>query len=1517
MADNLGPGVSRVLDPTATQYVLTLWQQGKPPLDSELNLLQQLATQWNQAVVMRAVPSGWLGAETNNAADFITNPTWSNWWRFGRQRTGEQQAVMWAVVNGWVIPVTGTRTGSPPGSPDNADTWNKIAMDPPPSNAGDFRIDFVFLEAWLARVPPNPSTLNKPASSAIWRYGNVEGGYSFLPDDIQDPAIGAETTERVQLQYRIRVQKGLVGFTSAPDGFDPAVVFAQGASSAPTTYNFLNMRQALGDPGLWRAGDGSGTAQTALGTVDGYSYAIPIAAVFRRNSVSWLGDPSPNLNGGFNRNITAIDRTGIQTYSTVPTISAPMTATSGSVTLTSVANIPLPISPSVPVLIQIGDELMTYTGISGLTMTGITRGVFSSRAEAHATGSVITVLSGRPDGLFADQIADNDLLDLRHVVNPNGFDYDALLRFNFDRLIRGNLHSNWKRTGAGPQGPFVLYQDKIINTGGGVALGVTRLDGPDDIREVFSDAASPQSVLFIATPSGTGPIPPSPATNVTSSWDLELTINQTIQSVNNQFNPGDQLTIPIAQFKTGFPAGDSDQIRFINDGLSGAVVIRVDGQSDPVPASAYTVTPASPGPSDNLVITLGGTFPVGTTGQLFITTNVQYGPGRGVARRPDSFHSVAFENPANPGLLYRPTGVPQQYNPMHVGWAALRSNYRNTVYKGLLPVTAESYADPGSKTLILSPFRRISLPLVQTHDGTAANINVGVITTYTTGSTNGTTTLRDATASPFLPSQIGSAIVVTTGPQPGRYTFVTNALSGNVGVTNLSPTVTTTVSQVGVVQNGDIVQFVSQPNIPYTVLSVAPGAITLTTNYTGGTNPSTTAYDQSFAVLDRLIPTASGLNYSVQAAQGLMPVRDRNGNAKWGQTDPLNLFSSGNITAYNPAAQANIYVQLPRDLVPAWGEYHVPILPNDQGDFSEGVNFMSLSVKGAPPRTDTDKNFVPYVSANGGGITFQTFSTSTLSPVAPAPYNQAFSYGGLTIAGMQRFTDNRGMGRQGLQLPPFYGIARLFAVYEATDYAAHGSAYDPNTRNPVAGKATNLLRQNVQGPTFWVEIDADGDSTFILNAACIDISRSPTPISAFSAADYVIEASIFGFDRGFFDLTQEARLVMTASSPPVGGGSTTRSQAASGTRASNIGVSVSGPTTVLPGPLSNADAVVINYSRTPYMGDAWGSQTNYIDIAYTPGPLLTGNAYQIVSTTLDQAALTRPNQKLLEVLSSIGFVTTLGTGRPVGDYSVPPSWASNDIGYEDPTQYPPTSALQARPTTLAGNFVGDTSSIEIGSDILGLTERLPLGALFRDKDFRGESFGNPLSGPFVLTDDVQGGLLGSLALPPPGGRPPLEAPVQSVDLAIGQPGDLLVHVDGNQGNYTLLTNYRVNRGGSVFNASGPRPGGEVASIVSPVKSITGHTNVVCGRAFLVRNTVTNLGSTEVSGGDELMMLIVTSVQRLTDTNAHLGQCIIGTNGSYEGYSAADLYRIEGHPLMNDNVRNDLDPNAIPLSPRAF
>ncbi len=1701
MTINYGTGVSRVLDPTGTQYTEVILQQGKPPLDAEFNLLQDIAQLQGRTIVQRGVPSGFLGNGTNQRADFITSPTYSNWFKFGPQRTGEQQAFMWACVNGWQIPVWGTETGTPPGSPDNTDTYNVIALNPPPSNAGDFRIDFAYLEVWLARVPPNPSTLNKPASASIYSYGNIEGGMSYLADDIIDPAIGFETSERVQLQYAIRIASGLVGLTTNPDGFDPSVVKAQAAATSPTSYIFQNMRQTLGDPGLWRAGDGT---QNALGTVDGYSYAIPICAVFRRNSVAWNGDPAQNLNGGFNRNPTAVTSANIATFSTVVALAATLSPTATVATIVSSSNIPLPISPATPVLIQIGDELMTYTAVttgSPPQITGLVRGVNGSRADQHVAGTVVTVVSGRPDGLFSDQVALTDILDLRHTVNPNGFDYTALLKGNLDNLLRGQLRANWKRTGAGPQGPFCFYQDKI--TTGSVSLGVTKLDAFDGIRQIYSDAATLQRVICVCQANSAS----LPANVTGTGFQINITANQNIRATNGFFSPGDQLQIPVAQLKTGLAAGDSDQVRWVFDLDNAAVAIRLDGQSVPLNPTLYTVTgsttvgggvtnvtpqfsgqkasissfvgttvtltglsgvtaaavgqtitisgaatvanngtfpitavlsptsvtytnasgvapdanngviswftstiqvqTATPHklqngqivvisgvvgvtaanatwtitvvdathftlngstfsgaytsggivlgpnltPNDDIIITFGPNFPtINSTaangpGQLYITLNIMYGPGRGLSRRPDSLHSIAFINPAT-DLMVRPMGVPSADQQTSVAWAPLWQRYRSGTYKNNVPVQAECFGDLGSKTVIVSPFRRITQASTFTSmDGTAVN---PYVTTPVSGVGFSTspTTFQDPLAN-FLAAGISFGdTLILQGPDPGRFLIQ--------GVTGTTLTVVAAVP----LPPGP------GPNIPYTIehlLALVVGTngqanntttfTDLTVNFgAAGVVPGDQLYVRgSFAAtytvllvgltsltVERTIFTGSGpitgVNYTVTHAQGLMPTNAANGtSSKWTTTDPLSLFSGSQQSLGNAANTKNIYVTLPRTLAPGWGAFYIPILWEDASPFAQGINFMSLSVEGST-YSDGDRNYVPY-SIGGGTFSAAVFSTLNFGPpITPAVYNTAFGPAN-SLCGMQKFTDFRGQGRQGLQLPPFYGIARLFAVYEAHDYNTNGSAYNSTTRVPKGTGATNLLRQNMgpnDGPTLWVEIDADGDSTFILNANAIDITRSPNPIASFAAGDYVIESSIFGFDRGSFDLTKEFRLVMTNPDGVNGGGTGLNRKQANdngaptglqpgGGRYStgsstgpNVGAHVTGPTCVLLGPATQSDQLVINYSRTPYQGDAWGSQTNYIDISQNVGPLQTGTAYQLVSTKLQQNSLTRPNQKIFEVLGSVGFATTLGTGRLSGDASTNPL-SIRDVGFQDPSAYPPTSPVQPRPVTLTGNFFNDTT--EVATEYLGASERLPLGALFRDADFRGGLLGSTTMAPLVYSGDT-GVATPAANLAVNTALEQSEILLDTSTAASGAPSDLITHVDGEQNNYSLVVNFRTLRGGSVFTAGGGHPGGEVIVQEPSVTAPDAHTNVIVGRAYLVRNYTTSVGANEVSPGGELMMLIVTNVERLTDPFTHPGFINVGTNGTGEGYAAADFYRIDGHPMLRDNVRLLVDPTQIALSPRS-
>lgn len=1359
MAKHYGTGISRVLEAAQTQYTNVIFQKGKPPLDSEFVFLSDIAQDARQTIVSQGMPSGWLGSGIQDHDAFLTDSEWSNWFRYGQQRTGELRAIQWAVVNGWMIPVTGTQTGTPPGSPNNTDTWNRVTLSPPPSNSGAGRIDFVFLEVWQARLPPNPSTLNKPASSSVYRYGNVEGGYSFLADDMVDPDLGFETTQRIQVQYRIRVVTGLIGLQSYPDGFDPASVKGRGAATTDTAFAFTNMRQALGDPGLWRAGDGT---SNGLGTVDGYTYAIPLCAVFRRNSVAWDGDPGQNLNGGFNRNPTAIDRTGWKTFSTVPTVATAMSSSQTTLTLSSATNIALPLTPATPVFIKVGDEIMTYSVITGVTAT-VTRAQLGSKAEVHPVGAEVTVVAGRPDGLFADQIANTDVFDLRHVVNPNGFDYKALLDEGLAQLLRGDLRANWKRSGAGPQGSFVAYQDKISSSS--AALGVTKLDSPDNVRQVWSDASYLQPVEFIATRTASG----GAGQALTTSWGLGLITGTMTAALADVFSPGDVLTIPVAQFQSTVPGSDADQIQFpaISAAAQPVVKLRLAGaDADLLVTTDFTVATPT-GPSSDLVITLAATFNGSAATQpdvvLFITFHVQYGAGRGMARKPDSVHSLAYLNSSS-GTYLRPQGIPANNIPLSTGWAPLWSKFRSGAFAGQVPITAESYVDPGSKTVVLSPFRQI-----------------------------------------FLPPTTAFRAIQDTGLHSG---------------------------------------------------------------------------------------------------EGVMP----NPASKWGATtDPLSLFSTNNDPT---GTKQSTFVILPRTLMPGWGAVFAPLIHTDSGTLIEGINFGFNSPKGLASSQGTLQAIIPF---SGGNKSFASFATVVLSTVGtsdtPATFNaiQVTPIQGTLPAGCRFFTDTRGLGREGLELPPFYGISRLFAVYEAQDFVDNGSAYDDNTRVAASGtNATNLLRQDIgEEPAFWIEIDDDGDSTFILNANVLDLSKSPNAISSFGAGHYVIEASIFGFDRGAFDLGQDCRIVLARSR---GSNATDPSGDPFGVGSALL---TSDTKLAIPAPPQSADSVAINYSRTPYQGDAWGSQLNQQDIGQQLGSLTSGNANQIGFNELTETSLTRPNQKVVQVLASKGFMTTLGTGRVAGDFASATGaldWRS--AGYENVAAYPPVSPVASRPTYSYGALSSTDDYFALGTTYHGCVEQLPLGSLFRSKDFRGESI------------DAEAGAIGLLFRDPSLGQltnifrssilEQHSVPAFTAVAGSGGPGEILVHVDGETGNMALLTNYRTTRGGSAFVASGPFPGGELAGAFARVTSNANSNATLCGIAYLVRNTVTAIGASEVSAGSELMMLIATTVVRKHASATIPAFVFCGTQGSGEGFGAADLYRLSGRPLTNDGVRLNIDPSAIVL-----
>ena len=386
---------------------------------------------------------------------------------------------------------------------------------------------------------------NKPTQAKLYRHGNTQSPLAtWLDDEIEDDAVRVETTQRVQVQYRIRATGATEGvnFKKNPDGFSctgggTATIFAQGAGAAPvagtlyantatgggadtitldagasavngfytggyiaftnnsplgvagqirkitsydggtkvasvdtpwdvepdatsqfqismSSYPFVPADKstvwldsnaaayAVEDPGLWIAGDGSAEAAIALGTLDGFVYAIPLCFVHRHNDAS-----------------------------------SPVAATKGFDPQANANGAPLSNHPP-------------YNGFMG---------------------AIPDSTSDRPDGHFADVITQENLLDLRRHVMFSGVDTSAELQYQIQSLLDGSTRT-WsvdaadKQTLGGTTGDVstrILVCNEVGRTTGHLGAASTRgtlVREFDHIARRFGDQSVVERVVVAFYP---------------------------------------------------------------------------------------------------------------------------------------------------------------------------------------------------------------------------------------------------------------------------------------------------------------------------------------------------------------------------------------------------------------------------------------------------------------------------------------------------------------------------------------------------------------------------------------------------------------------------------------------------------------------------------------------------------------------------------------------------------------------------------------------------------------------------------------------------------------------------------------------------------------------------------------------------------------------------------------------------------------------------------------------------------
>lgn len=246
-------GFSRILNQGNRNFSMVAFQQAKPILDSEMNLTQLIQNKARADLIRTILEPGIISIKTTTDVTDKKNTL----------RISEAVANM----NGWLLYLYGA---------NRTDASSDIVFTPAPYNGT--REDLAYLEAWFEEVAPTGSPEDDDEN--VYKYGGLASG--TVANDILDPTAEDETSRRIQLRWNIRTAAD-VNFTNYPAGINNTDrVKARGGNNSDTDYGYAS----LGN-GLYRAGDGSSAACTALKCVDGYVYAIPLFHVHRRNQTAY------------------------------------------------------------------------------------------------------------------------------------------------------------------------------------------------------------------------------------------------------------------------------------------------------------------------------------------------------------------------------------------------------------------------------------------------------------------------------------------------------------------------------------------------------------------------------------------------------------------------------------------------------------------------------------------------------------------------------------------------------------------------------------------------------------------------------------------------------------------------------------------------------------------------------------------------------------------------------------------------------------------------------------------------------------------------------------------------------------------------------------------------------------------------------------------------------------------------------------------------------------------------------
>jgi hypothetical protein len=1394
MADDFKSTVSRTLDTTNRQYTNVVWQAGKPPLDSELNLVGQLATDNLSKTVSATAHSGILMNPRTADRDFEFHPLWSNFLKVKPLK---------ALVNGLVLDIE----------------ESMIKLDPPPTQ--DNRVDFVFLEVWKTIISADnalpDATLEKvkPTTTTVYSNGNLSG--AGLDDEMVDSNVGFETTKRIQVQYRFRVVKE-INIYDHLEGMSSTLVKGQGPLDAPDNNCVFNNQHANGDAGLWIAhmtSDGCPLGQpcdpnvpnTALSDFlsENIVYGIPICAITRRNDNSYVASTNTgnaNQNGAIDRkpsSNTSTDATSLLQA----TLSSPLDALKeGNVAISNgdgsgLDDAQLYGSERYLVLGQgLNKEIIRVSGFANNALTVVARGEGGTQAKYHSAGTNVVLFNNRPDGKYADEIHADDLFDMRHATTIGEWDYQSLLESSLSDLLFGNLKTAYKQnqqnnTTAGGTVEEVSTIDQST------PMQTHHMDWPNGFRDAWSDASVPQMglTMYLNLPSARDNFGVT-TTNLNqanlASWtigpDLEpsafiydglkmksgswvkLTLDATASNLAYGVNEIDKANTPqekgvrfIAPSETRDPSTKRSPFTIEEVGVN-------HGQLHyPTLASNF----------EKPFIVLGktkysDTFLASTPSDV-VNQNYRY------LYRPQAINQSSVVSEQQTGNL--PPSFVEQVVAVRLGASGVDLPLAVRNLESL--VTNNGYDTSGDHSSLYAVIYGDPRDNFQQNNGVFKVVD---LLNDDLDTPNATYYKTSDTADVWDPSTGGGSKVgwvilkpiddivrsAGLGDRLLKIEFRTQELSNKDDEVMVAITesvdhdiANTTLGKLSITSEFQLGVSVLYPSATGGTANVADDIhkIGLIPDISTGeflNNSKSVLHGNDFSNLPLVgneidLPTKNHVSLWNRLPSSNLPIgvaqpsqmggriineeSDREAEAFTDENSKtvvlrpfqnktviINKATANNLTANGVVTQTktslvpehwnntNIDVDLeademflptknaafvlPEAIMPRFGRQDIPLhtYTGTEDQFRNGLNHIFID----KPLSQSDQVFnIIGGLDNGGSPGTNNVLFVTGDPNTAWGQRQAINTINSKIGiGARRttFTDvpssDFGSTLNGIELPPYYGIVRVYGVYERDLFATHltnqnqlaGHAVNrvDVANNVTNGNCPNLLRTDTSAFTMYIRQNGgkelvngvDGQSntdylhahTYMITEHAIDISRleglkdpnNPqqdiwSEGSVFTSFNYVVEAVVFMFADGFIS---HNRYVLP------------RKHNGSGSALLATDEQKAVVSTVIPFAPPIGSHITVSYKRTPYQGDPLGTLGQSDQTV--PQGRKSLNKLRL-GTKVQPVNLSNTNERNLEVLASIDFYTTLGTGK-IGGVVYPTT--ITDVGHTPfPINRDPTALL--------------------------------------------------------------------------------------------------------------------------------------------------------------------------------------------------------------------------------------------------